>query len=213
MRSVATPGTRRMLRFLGLGMALLLGVSAALGWMAYRRLNGNIRTDEVAARVLAEHPEERPPVLVPKARNVLVLGTRSASVTLLHVSADARRTAAAVTVPGDLMARTPGCTGCTIRAFEALTGIRVDHHVVIDLKGGGGAGGQLRTFATTTVTADAGLDSIPELYPLAELYPLSPFSPLVDGVRGRPGHRLRSVTVPHGPAAGALFRALREDRF
>ncbi|MFD9410953.1 LCP family protein [Streptomyces sp. NPDC059989] len=82
---------------------------------------------------------------------------RSDTTILLHLPAD-RRSATAVSIPRDLMAEIPAClkadgsrTGerfaqfnwafqwggaaCTIRTVEKLTGIRVDHHMVIDFGG------------------------------------------------------------------------------
>ncbi|MET7380523.1 LCP family protein [Streptomyces sp. NPDC005526] len=79
---------------------------------------------------------------------------RSDTTILLHLAAD-RHTATAVSLPRDLMVRVPGChrpdgrlsapmytalnaafavggSACTIRTVEKLTGIRIDHHVVID---------------------------------------------------------------------------------
>ncbi|GAA2948909.1 LCP family protein [Streptomyces enissocaesilis] len=82
---------------------------------------------------------------------------RSDTTILLHLAAD-RRSATAVSLPRDLMVDVPGCrkpdgtrtkkqfaqfnsafelggTACTIRTVERLTGIRVDHHMVIDFAG------------------------------------------------------------------------------
>ncbi|GAA1106480.1 LCP family protein [Kitasatospora arboriphila] len=82
---------------------------------------------------------------------------RSDTVLLLHISADRRR-AAVVGVPRDLMVSVPSCEqpggglsraqyaqfnwafqfggpACTIRAFEQLTGVRVDHHLLVDFDG------------------------------------------------------------------------------
>ncbi|MEU3184264.1 LCP family protein [Streptomyces sp. NPDC006923] len=82
---------------------------------------------------------------------------RSDTTILLHLAAD-RQSATAVSIPRDLMVDIPSCrkpdgtrTGeryaqfnwafefggaaCTIRTIEKLTGIRVDHHMVIDFSG------------------------------------------------------------------------------
>ncbi|WP_223837728.1 LCP family protein [Streptomyces venezuelae] len=82
---------------------------------------------------------------------------RSDTTILLHVAAD-RNSATAVSIPRDLMAQIPSClrpdgsrTGdrfaqfnwayewggaaCTIRTVEKLTGIRIDHHMVVDFRG------------------------------------------------------------------------------
>ncbi|WP_264924057.1 LCP family protein [Streptomyces sp. A012304] len=82
---------------------------------------------------------------------------RSDTTILLHLSAG-RRSATAVSLPRDLMVDVPSCrrpdgtrtepmfamfnyafqtggSACTIRTVEKLTGIRVDHHVVVDFRG------------------------------------------------------------------------------
>lgn len=82
---------------------------------------------------------------------------RSDTTILLHLSAD-RRSATAVSLPRDLMVDVPGCrrrdgsrgepmfamfnyafqtggSACTVRTVEKLTGVRVDHHVVVDFSG------------------------------------------------------------------------------
>ncbi|MFF9338011.1 LCP family protein, partial [Streptomyces albogriseolus] len=82
---------------------------------------------------------------------------RSDTTILLHLSAD-RRSATAVSLPRDLMVDVPACrrrdgsrgepmfamfnyafqtggSACTVRTVEKLTGVRVDHHVVVDFSG------------------------------------------------------------------------------
>ncbi|MGW0875123.1 LCP family protein [Streptomyces sp. NPDC002740] len=82
---------------------------------------------------------------------------RSDTTILLHLAAG-RRSATAVSLPRDLMVDVPGClrpdgkrtepmfamfnyafqtggSACTIRTVEKLTGVRVDHHVVVDFSG------------------------------------------------------------------------------
>ncbi|MET7649714.1 MULTISPECIES: LCP family protein [unclassified Streptomyces] len=82
---------------------------------------------------------------------------RSDTTILLHLAAG-RRSATAVSVPRDLMVDVPGClrpdgkrtepmfamfnyafqsggSACTIRTVEKLTGVRIDHHVVVDFSG------------------------------------------------------------------------------
>ncbi|WP_443056304.1 LCP family protein [Streptomyces sp. IBSBF 3136] len=82
---------------------------------------------------------------------------RSDTTILLHLAAD-RRSATAVSLPRDLMVDIPSCrrqdgsrgepvfamfnhafqlggSSCTIRTVEKLTGIRVDHHMVVDFSG------------------------------------------------------------------------------
>ncbi|WP_435842123.1 LCP family glycopolymer transferase [Streptomyces cyaneofuscatus] len=82
---------------------------------------------------------------------------RSDTTILLHLAAD-RQSATAVSLPRDLMVEVPKCrtgddketreqftqfnsafelggTACTIRTVERLTGIRIDHHMVVDFNG------------------------------------------------------------------------------
>jgi LCP family protein required for cell wall assembly len=82
---------------------------------------------------------------------------RSDTAILLHLAAG-RRSATAVSLPRDLMVDVPGClrrdgsrtepafamfnyafqaggSACTIRTVERLTGVRIDHHVVVDFHG------------------------------------------------------------------------------
>ncbi|MGW5424393.1 LCP family protein [Streptomyces sp. NPDC003943] len=82
---------------------------------------------------------------------------RSDTTILLHISANGAG-ATAVSIPRDLMVRIPSCTkpdksmtkeqfaqfnwafefggaACTIRTLEKMTGIRIDHHMVIDFRG------------------------------------------------------------------------------
>ncbi|MET8166168.1 LCP family protein [Streptomyces sp. NPDC005329] len=82
---------------------------------------------------------------------------RSDTTILLHLAAG-RRSATAVSLPRDLMVDVPGClrpdgkrtepmfamfnyafqtggSACTIRTVEKLTGVRIDHHMVVDFSG------------------------------------------------------------------------------
>ncbi|MEU8973027.1 LCP family protein [Streptomyces monashensis] len=82
---------------------------------------------------------------------------RSDTTILLHLAAN-RRSATAVSLPRDLMVDVPGClrtdgsrsapvftmfnsaysvggSACSIRTVEKLTGVRIDHHVVVDFSG------------------------------------------------------------------------------
>ncbi|WP_443032644.1 LCP family protein [Streptomyces sp. DH41] len=82
---------------------------------------------------------------------------RSDTTILLHLAAD-RDSATAVSLPRDLMVDVPDCrrpdgsraepvftqfnyafaaggSACTVRTVEKLTGIRIDHHVVVDFQG------------------------------------------------------------------------------
>ncbi|MFF4187984.1 LCP family protein [Streptomyces sp. NPDC001691] len=82
---------------------------------------------------------------------------RSDTTILLHLAAD-RLSATAVSLPRDLMVDIPGCgtpdgtrtkeqfaqfnwafefggAACTIRTVEKMTGVRIDHHMVVDFSG------------------------------------------------------------------------------
>ncbi|MFB7954687.1 LCP family protein [Streptomyces sp. NPDC056045] len=82
---------------------------------------------------------------------------RSDTTILLHLAAD-RKSATAMSLPRDLMVDVPVChtadgkatkkqfaqfnwafelggTACTVRTVEKLTGIRIDHHMVVDFNG------------------------------------------------------------------------------
>jgi LCP family protein required for cell wall assembly len=84
-------------------------------------------------------------------------GQRSDTTILLHLAAD-RKSATAVSIPRDLMVNIPACdkpgggqtaaqhaqfnwafefggAACTIRTVESLTGIRIDHHLIVDFTG------------------------------------------------------------------------------
>jgi hypothetical protein len=300
---------RAVLRWVAIGVGLVLVVAAGLGLATYRRFSGNIRTDSAAEQTLARYAQQRPRPLVPAARNILVLGAGpqdadpqdadpqqadpqgadlqradsrrvipapTASVpaagpdprtaVLLHLSADRGR-AAALGVPGGLMVHAPRCrrpgggaspaayepfgaafrdggAACAIRAFEQLSGVRVDHHLVLDVGGfrkiAGAVGartgdhrrelmralvretsgdtlvhparlyGLLET-ATSSITADPGLSSLPALYALAgRLRALPPGGLAVRTVPQAPAEGGRAG--PREPDADRLFAALRADR-
>ncbi|MFF4103558.1 LCP family protein [Streptomyces sp. NPDC001903] len=166
---------RRLLRWIALGLALLVLCGAAVGWWLYRKLDGNITEDTSAAAELERYERERPTHAVDGSQNILLIGSdsrsgkgnarygqdrgteRSDTAILLHLPAD-RRSATAVSIPRDLMTAIPACltadgsrsverlaqfnwayqwggAACTIRTVERLTGIRVDHHMVVDFVG------------------------------------------------------------------------------
>ncbi|MFJ9927460.1 LCP family protein [Streptomyces misionensis] len=174
-RGLARRRRRRWGAAAACGAVALAVAAAGAGWAVYDKLSDNIRADDAAAAELARHARERPPDLVPDARNILLIGSdtrtgsgnarygrdlgsqRSDTTILLHLAAD-RRSATAVSLPRDLMVRVPGCprtdgsrgepvftmlnqafelggSACTIRTVEKLTGIRVDHHVIVDFSG------------------------------------------------------------------------------
>ncbi|MGW7102235.1 LCP family protein [Streptomyces sp. NPDC054838] len=166
---------RRLLRWVALGLALLVLAGAAAGWWLYRKLEGNIREDTSAAAELERYGRERPLHLADGAQNILIIGSdtrsgkdnapygqdkgtqRSDTAILLHLPAD-RKSATAVSIPRDLVTDIPGCltadgnrteeqraqfnwayqwggAACTIRTVEKLSGIRIDHHMVLDFGG------------------------------------------------------------------------------
>ncbi len=167
---------RRWLMITAGAVAFLLVASGALLWIAYRKLDGNIRTDSATDRLLAKLEADRPSRTAGAkgAENILLIGSddrsgangsyggeagtqRSDTTILLHLSAD-RRHATAVSVPRDVMVTVPACekpdgtrskpgleqfnaafeTGgpaCSIRTVEQLSGIRIDHYVILDFSG------------------------------------------------------------------------------
>uniref|UniRef100_A0AAU2JN18 LCP family protein n=1 Tax=Streptomyces sp. NBC_00049 TaxID=2903617 RepID=A0AAU2JN18_9ACTN len=166
---------RRLLRWIGLGVAFLVLAGAATGWWLYNKLDGNITEDTSATAELGRYERDRPAHFAADAQNILLIGSdsrsgranapygqdegteRSDTTILLHVPAD-RKSATAVSIPRDLMADIPACltsdgtrtqerfaqfnwafqwggAACTIRTVEKLTGIRIDHHMVIDFGG------------------------------------------------------------------------------
>ncbi|MFD8634900.1 LCP family protein [Streptomyces sp. NPDC059533] len=166
---------RRLLRWAGLGMVLLVLAGTAGGWWLYNKLDGNITEDTSAAAELERYERDRPAHLATGSQNILLIGSdsrsgkanarygqdqgtqRSDTTILLHLPAD-RKSATAVSIPRDLMTNIPAClqadgtrtteqfaqfnwafqwggAACTIRTVEKLTGIRVDHHMVIDFGG------------------------------------------------------------------------------
>ncbi|MEU7553818.1 LCP family protein [Streptomyces sp. NPDC044571] len=166
---------RRLLRWIGLAMVLLVLGGTAAGWWIYSKLDGNITQDTSAAAELERYERERPTRLAGGSQNILLIGSdsrsgkenarygqdqgtqRSDTAILLHLPAD-RKSATAVSIPRDLMTRIPSCltpggsrtseqlaqfnwafqwggAACTIRTVEKLTGIRIDHHMVVDFGG------------------------------------------------------------------------------
>ncbi|MFB7662338.1 LCP family protein [Kitasatospora sp. NPDC056138] len=162
-------------------MALLLLTAGALAWLAYRKLDGNIGTDDVTGRRLQSDEPNRPSrdTRAGQALNILLIGSdsraganaaygsdgtpgsdsgqRSDTTILLHLSGD-RQHATAVSVPRDVMVTVPPCQlpdgsrsatrlmqfnwafelggpACTIRAVEKFSGIRIDHHLILDFTG------------------------------------------------------------------------------
>lgn len=157
-----------MLKRIGIGVGVFLMVVSTVLVIAYKHLEGNIAT-------IANPTGPRPAVVVPKALNVLVMGsdTRqgangigvggstpglSDTTILLHLSAS-RQFAYGVSLPRDAMIDRPACAkkngkgidpggltqfnaayaiggaACTVKTVEHLTGIRINHFVVVDFVG------------------------------------------------------------------------------
>ncbi|MFD5467082.1 LCP family protein [Kitasatospora sp. NPDC127059] len=167
---------RRWLMITAGVVAFLLVATGVLLWIAYRKLDGNIRTDSATDRLLAKLEAERPSRTAGAggAENILLIGSddrsgsnssyggqpgtpRSDTTILLHLAAD-RKHATAVSVPRDVMVTVPSCEkpdgsrskpgtmqfnwafelggpACSIRAVEQLSGIRIDHYVILDFSG------------------------------------------------------------------------------
>ncbi|WP_188307865.1 LCP family protein [Streptomyces sp. CBMA123] len=167
---------RRWLMITAGAVAFLLVATGALLWIAYRKLDGNIRTDAATDQLLAKLEGERPSRTAGAkgAENILLIGSddrsganssyggaagtqRSDTTILVHLAAD-RKHVTAVSVPRDVMVTVPSCEkpdgsrskpgtmqfnwafelggpACSIRAVEQLTGIRIDHYVILDFSG------------------------------------------------------------------------------
>ncbi|WP_348534199.1 LCP family protein [Kitasatospora sp. MAA19] len=157
-------------------VAFLLVATGALFWIAYRTLDGNIRTDSATDELLARLEAERPSRTAGAkgAENILLIGSddrsganasyggepgaqRSDTTILLHLAAG-RGHATAVSIPRDVMVTVPACEkpdgtrgkaglmqfnwafelggpACSIRTVEQLSGIRIDHYVILDFSG------------------------------------------------------------------------------
>ncbi|MFD5318281.1 LCP family protein [Streptomyces sp. NPDC127098] len=255
---------RVRLRWVAAALALVVLGSATAGWCYLRGLDGNIVTDVTTADELERHRAERPARTPGEAKNILVIGVGDRSpdtVLLFHLAGD-RRSATAVALPRALAVDVPRCTGvdgtglaarratldaayasggaaCLIRTLEGVSGIRVDHHLIVDYAVLGqladAVGGvepctldalarkiassgvllnpakllPLLDDLTSSITSDTELNSLRELYDLMR------------EVRAVPRDELRFLTVPterRDPSvlaeaeADALFARLREDR-
>ncbi|MFL6024880.1 MAG: LCP family protein [Marmoricola sp.] len=164
-----TPTSRRVWKRIGIGVAVFLMLVSTVVVVAYKHFEGNI--NEISLGDIGP----RPKVEVPKAINVLVMGsdTRqgangigvggqtpglSDTTILLHLSAN-RQFAYGVSLPRDAMVERPPCTkkngrgtdpggltqfnaayaiggaACTVKTVEHLTGVRINHFVVVDFVG------------------------------------------------------------------------------
>jgi len=152
-------------------VAVVLMVVSTIAVVAYKRLEGNIGTENFAQDYHRPSEEVKGPI------NVLVMGsdTReganakgtgtvadtpglSDTTILLHLSAD-RQFAYGVSLPRDAMVQRPACRrkdgkgvdpggltqfnaayaiggpACTVKTVEDLTGVRINHFVVVDFVG------------------------------------------------------------------------------
>jgi LCP family protein required for cell wall assembly len=165
-----SPRARRILKRVGIGFAVFLMVISLAVVVIYKHLQGNINTLDISHDL-----GTRPAVVVPKALNVLVMGsdTRagangkgiggstpglSDTTMILHLSAN-RKFAYGVSLPRDAMVQRPSCKrkdgkgvdpggltqfnaayaiggpACTVKTVEHLTGVRINHFIVVDFVG------------------------------------------------------------------------------
>jgi LCP family protein required for cell wall assembly len=114
------PRTRHILRWIAIGLAAVLVITATGGYLVYRHLNGNI-----THLSFGQEPGTRPPKLN-KAQNILLIGSdtrafkggskfggevagaRSDTTILVHLSAGGRK-AALVSIPRDSYVQIPAC--------------------------------------------------------------------------------------------------------
>ncbi|WP_229698410.1 LCP family protein [Wenjunlia tyrosinilytica] len=129
---------RRAAKIVAIGTAVLVATAGGAAYLAYQKLDSNIKTDESTARMLGGYESQRPTPVVEKALNILLIGSddrsgsnrkygasegsqRSDTTILLHLTAD-RRSATAMSIPRDLMADIPACrqkNGSETRAQHA----------------------------------------------------------------------------------------------
>jgi len=116
----------RILRWVALGLGVVLVGASVTVWLGYRKLNHNIHTDTTTVRLLGP-PAQRPTVapVAYNAQNILIIGSdsrdgansaygdpngtaRSDTTILLHLSKD-RKSAVAMSIPRDAMVQIPAC--------------------------------------------------------------------------------------------------------
>ena len=74
------PGRRRhWLRWTALGTSVVVLAVAGAGWSFYRKLDGNITTDNAAAAELRTYEKDRPTPVALDAQNILLIGSDSRS--------------------------------------------------------------------------------------------------------------------------------------
>ncbi|WP_353942963.1 LCP family protein [Streptomyces sp. HUAS MG91] len=171
----------RILRWTAGTLAVLVLATAGAGYLWYRHLNSNIKTDKLN---IGEHRAAKP---TPNAAgqtplNILLIGSddrnskenlklggHKASVgaapladvqMLVHLSAD-RTNMSVVSMPRDTLTKLPKCTdpktghvyeatvtpqmvngslgrggpGCTVATWEEMTGIHIDHYLMVEFAG------------------------------------------------------------------------------
>jgi LCP family protein required for cell wall assembly len=127
---------KRVLVGLTVTVALCLVAGSVVVYVLYRKLEGNITTQDLTEKIGPE--QERPKVVAHDAVNILMLGSddrsgqnkqygdigdgtqRSDTTILLHLAAD-RKSSVAVSIPRDLMVDIPSCTredGSKSRAYR-----------------------------------------------------------------------------------------------
>ncbi|MGC0419113.1 LCP family protein [Embleya sp. AB8] len=127
---------KRVLIGVAVGVTLCVVAGSVVVYTLYRKLDGNITTEDLTAKLGPE--QERPPVVVHNATNILLIGSddrsgankaygdvgegtaRSDTTILLHLAAD-RKSSVAVSIPRDLMVDIPSCVrpdGSKARAFR-----------------------------------------------------------------------------------------------
>ncbi|MFC1438384.1 LCP family protein [Streptacidiphilus sp. N1-10] len=116
----------RIVRWVALGLGLVLVGASVTVWLGYRKLNHNIHTDTTTEKLLGP-PALRPTVapVAYNAENILIIGSdsrdgansaygdpngtaRSDTTILLHLSQD-RKSAVAMSIPRDAMVQIPAC--------------------------------------------------------------------------------------------------------
>ncbi|MFD8572866.1 LCP family protein [Streptomyces sp. NPDC059639] len=171
----------RILRWAAGTLAVLVLATAGAGYLWYRHLNSNIKTDKLN---IGEHkaPAPTPNAAGQTPLNILLIGSDSRNSKenlklggskesvgaapladvqmLLHLSAD-RTNMSVVSMPRDTLAQLPKCTdpktgkvyeatttrqmvntslgrggpGCTVATWEEITGIHIDHFMMVDFSG------------------------------------------------------------------------------
>src|SRR3954447_4486825 len=142
-------------------MALVTGLSVAY---FYRQFNSNIEAS-TAASELDNRPDEVKVEGPKQPLNILIMGSdarfddaamgqRSDTTILIHISADRKR-AYGISIPRDTIVNRPACkkgsvpaatgqkwnaafaisAGCSIQQFEQLSGVKTQHHVIVDFPG------------------------------------------------------------------------------